>query len=284
MPCIITASEPISSFPNLYISPYGNDGIIPLYSSIPIAYETAGECLPCVLCGNSPTRHQIISNESGIGVGCGGGGGGEIITIIPSPIIVGTIFTGAISQDWYNIANWTNNDGVLATILPNENTSVIINATFTFASPEPIVKNAIFNSSNSSNLTVTQFATFTQNNSHNGTITGNCIFNNSSYCFGTVVGTAVFNGTSRNGAQNKVITGYATFNDYSLNDTRGVCLSGAKFTGHSRNTYLVYGDTIFQDNSSNEGNIQDGNVTVFSPVENPLGGYVINGSITYVGY
>jgi len=64
MPSIITASEPISSFPNLYISPYGNDGVIPLYSSIPIAYEIAGGCLPCVLCGNSVIRQQVISHEA----------------------------------------------------------------------------------------------------------------------------------------------------------------------------------------------------------------------------
>ena len=64
MPSIITASQPISVFPNLYISPYGNDGVIPLYSSIPISYQTNGECLPCVLCGNSVIRQQVISQEA----------------------------------------------------------------------------------------------------------------------------------------------------------------------------------------------------------------------------
>jgi hypothetical protein len=64
MPSIITASQPISVFPNLYISPYGNDGVIPLYSSIPISYQTSGECLPCVLCGNSVIRQQVISQEA----------------------------------------------------------------------------------------------------------------------------------------------------------------------------------------------------------------------------
>jgi len=64
MPSIITASKPISSFPNLFISPYGNDGIIPLYSSIPISEQTTGDCLPCVLCGNSVVRGEVISQQA----------------------------------------------------------------------------------------------------------------------------------------------------------------------------------------------------------------------------
>ena len=64
MPSIITASKPISSFPNLFVSPYGNDGIIPLYSSIPIANQTNADCLPCVLCGNSVVRSEVISQQA----------------------------------------------------------------------------------------------------------------------------------------------------------------------------------------------------------------------------
>jgi hypothetical protein len=59
MPTIAQASEPITEFPNLYMSPFGSDGIIPLYSSIPIK-TTNNSCLPCVVCGNSNTRKQII--------------------------------------------------------------------------------------------------------------------------------------------------------------------------------------------------------------------------------
>jgi hypothetical protein len=61
MPSIETASQPVTSFPNMYSSPYGNDGVIPLYSSIPINNLTTGECLPCVLCGNSSLRSQFIA-------------------------------------------------------------------------------------------------------------------------------------------------------------------------------------------------------------------------------
>jgi hypothetical protein len=64
MPSIKTASEPVLEFPNLFVSPYGNDGVIPLYSSIPIDNRTTGLCLPCVVCGNSNTRLEIIAVEA----------------------------------------------------------------------------------------------------------------------------------------------------------------------------------------------------------------------------
>jgi hypothetical protein len=65
MPSILTAATPITEFPNKYISPYGNDGVIPLYSSIPI-YNTPAEalCLPCVVCGTSSTRGEINTNQA----------------------------------------------------------------------------------------------------------------------------------------------------------------------------------------------------------------------------
>jgi hypothetical protein len=65
MPSILTAATPITEFPNKYISPYGNDGVIPVYSSIPI-YNTPTNsiCLPCVICGNSMTRREINTTQS----------------------------------------------------------------------------------------------------------------------------------------------------------------------------------------------------------------------------
>jgi hypothetical protein len=60
MPSILTAATPVSEFPNKYISPYGNDGVIPLYSSIPIYnIPSNSTCLPCVVCGTSSTRTEI---------------------------------------------------------------------------------------------------------------------------------------------------------------------------------------------------------------------------------
>lgn len=64
MPSIKTASIPVSSFPNLFVSPFGNDGVIPLYSSIPIDDRAGVNCLPCVVCGNSNARAQVIASEA----------------------------------------------------------------------------------------------------------------------------------------------------------------------------------------------------------------------------
>jgi hypothetical protein len=64
MPTIQQASVPVTEFPNQYMSPFGNDGVIPLYSSIPIETPIDPECLPCVVCGNSNIRREIISRQS----------------------------------------------------------------------------------------------------------------------------------------------------------------------------------------------------------------------------
>ena len=63
MPSIQTASIPVTSFPNEFVSPWGNDEVIPLYSSVPLRSPVVG-CLPCVVCGNSVIRSQAISNVS----------------------------------------------------------------------------------------------------------------------------------------------------------------------------------------------------------------------------
>lgn len=64
MPSIVTASNPVTVFPNLFVSPFGNDGIIPLYSSIPIASQLNQDCLPCVVCANSNQRNAVIAQEA----------------------------------------------------------------------------------------------------------------------------------------------------------------------------------------------------------------------------
>jgi hypothetical protein len=64
MPTIQQASVPVTEFPNQYMSPFGNDGVIPMYSSIPINTNNDGTCLPCVVCGNSNIRRQIIAQQS----------------------------------------------------------------------------------------------------------------------------------------------------------------------------------------------------------------------------
>ncbi len=64
MPTIQQASVPVTEFPNQYMSPFGNDGVIPLYSSIPLNTPTDANCLPCMVCGNSTIRRQIISQQA----------------------------------------------------------------------------------------------------------------------------------------------------------------------------------------------------------------------------
>jgi len=64
MPTIQQASVPVTEFPNLYMSPFGNDGVIPLYSSIPLNIPSDPDCLPCMVCGNSVVRRQIISHQA----------------------------------------------------------------------------------------------------------------------------------------------------------------------------------------------------------------------------
>jgi hypothetical protein len=64
MPSIQSASTPVNTFPNLFVSPYGNDGVIPLYSSIPLKTQTSEGCVPCVVCGNSNIRAEVIANEA----------------------------------------------------------------------------------------------------------------------------------------------------------------------------------------------------------------------------
>jgi len=63
MPSISTASISVPYYPNEYSSPYGNDEIVPLYSSVPLKSPVAG-CLPCIVCGNSIVRNQVITQSS----------------------------------------------------------------------------------------------------------------------------------------------------------------------------------------------------------------------------
>jgi hypothetical protein len=63
MPSIITASQPITNFPNRFISPFGDDVVVPLYSSVPL-FNPQKNCLPCAACGNFTTRNVIIQQEA----------------------------------------------------------------------------------------------------------------------------------------------------------------------------------------------------------------------------
>jgi hypothetical protein len=109
MPSIAEASLLVTSYPKEFSSPYGNDQLVPLYSSVPLNSPVAG-CLPCLVCGTSITRHEIIAeagntDSSKAGAkgrnpngrlaqsysgGNGGGGGGTGVPVISPPITFST--------------------------------------------------------------------------------------------------------------------------------------------------------------------------------------------------
>jgi hypothetical protein len=119
MPSIQTASILVTSFNNGFVSPWGNNELIPLYSSVPLKTPVVG-CLPCVVCGGSPIRDEIVANAGGLGgagfgvngrgrggfgSGSGGGGGDEVIitlnaNIFPADFIVlRFLFTDGLDLD-----------------------------------------------------------------------------------------------------------------------------------------------------------------------------------------
>ena len=63
MPSIVDASVKVTSFPNRFVSPFGDDPVVPLYSSVPIPID-AENCLPCVVCGNFATRNKVIQQQA----------------------------------------------------------------------------------------------------------------------------------------------------------------------------------------------------------------------------
>jgi hypothetical protein len=65
MPSIIDASVKITNFPNRFVSPFGDDPIVPLYSSVPFT-NNGKECLPCVICGNFYERNKAIQQQAEI--------------------------------------------------------------------------------------------------------------------------------------------------------------------------------------------------------------------------
>jgi len=63
MPSITTARLETTNFPNKFISPFGDDPVVPIYSAIPF---TTGQnnCLPCAICGSNFTRNNILKAEA----------------------------------------------------------------------------------------------------------------------------------------------------------------------------------------------------------------------------
>jgi len=62
MPSIIDASVKVTNFPNRFVSPFGDDPVVPLYSSVPI--PIGENCMPCVVCGNFSERNKVIQQQA----------------------------------------------------------------------------------------------------------------------------------------------------------------------------------------------------------------------------
>jgi hypothetical protein len=63
MPSIAKAKIRLTEFPNKFISPFADEFLVPIYSSIPFK-KNQNNCLPCALCGNYNERQDIIDQVS----------------------------------------------------------------------------------------------------------------------------------------------------------------------------------------------------------------------------
>jgi hypothetical protein len=63
MPSIIDASIKVTEFPSRFVSPFSDDPVVPLYSSVPIVVKDSS-CLPCVVCGNFANRNKVIQQQA----------------------------------------------------------------------------------------------------------------------------------------------------------------------------------------------------------------------------
>ena len=60
MPSIAKGKIKLTEFPNKFISPFANESLVPLYSSIPFD-KNQNNCLPCALCGTYSERQDSIN-------------------------------------------------------------------------------------------------------------------------------------------------------------------------------------------------------------------------------
>ena len=255
MPSITDASLAVKEYPNLFVSPYGNDGVIPLYSSVPLKSPVEG-CLDCIVCGNSIVRQEVIT-QSGNGKNIISGG----ITISQIGIL-GTVFTNTYNTDWNDIRNWKDSFGHAATVLPTQDTAVVINGDILTNSGASPARCLSFTCSADIEISITcsQACTFyggafTDRDGNTSIIAPLVYFRDFSFCSGTIHGDVVF-------------LDLAVMNGY---------VSGVGYV-------KIYGHVTFRDNSqANYGEVF-GDVDVYSPAQNPIWLTSCSGTINYHGY
>ena len=59
MPSVSKGKIRLTEFPNKFISPFADEFLVPLYSSIPFG-KNQNNCLPCALCGTYNDRQDVI--------------------------------------------------------------------------------------------------------------------------------------------------------------------------------------------------------------------------------
>jgi hypothetical protein len=59
MPSIAKSKIRLTNFPNKFISPFADEFLSPVYSSIPFE-KNQNNCLPCALCGNYDEQQNVL--------------------------------------------------------------------------------------------------------------------------------------------------------------------------------------------------------------------------------
>jgi hypothetical protein len=59
MPSIDKAKIRLTNFPSKFISPFADEFLVPVYSSIPFE-KNQNNCLPCALCGTYKDRQDVL--------------------------------------------------------------------------------------------------------------------------------------------------------------------------------------------------------------------------------
>lgn len=157
-----------------------------------------------------------------------------------------------------------------------------LNQNSVFISGSHIASNFTFNGNSRNQAQITGTCTFNDVSENFGIVVGDCIFNDNSWASGTVYGTdlVVLNDYSYN---NTDIFSNTVFNDYSNNiDSGAVYGESIVFNDYSHNATrsspaYITGDTIFNDNSYNEGIIY-GNA-IFN--QNSFNSDTINGNAIF---
>lgn len=216
-------------------------------------------------------------------------------------------FYNPVNQsDWNDINSWwlDPDHTTQASSLPNVYDNVIIDSSFDFETDDQYyVRSIAFSSIGLGpdfvpayiNVHTTNGIIVNDGWTLLGYFVGNTTFNGFSaagftpfigpqtyFGYSTIVGTVNFSGPTN--ANYGAIYGNTTFNGQYGN--AGLIYGNVEFRDITSNPGIIFGHVSFFDNTFNGGfgaGVISGNVDVYSPAQNPLGG-TVDGTITYHGY